>query len=112
MAEHSHNSMRTGYEEKFKLAVPIYVVKIEIYRRFLCCCHIYDSLFIPFKRGPNKPLSPKPPWMLDKPEVLAAVTEQPWYLPWEFDTVGNKVESNLGSSSGWAFELSLGSFHP
>ena len=32
------------------------------------------------------PLSPKSPWMLDKPEVLAEVTEQPRFLPWEFDT--------------------------
>ena len=30
-------------------------------------------------------LSPKSPWMLDKPEVLAEVTEQPRFLPWEFD---------------------------
>ena len=26
------------------------------------------------------------PGMLDKPEVLAAVTERPRFLPWEFET--------------------------
>ena len=28
------------------------------------------------------------PGVLDKPEVLARVTEQPRFLPWEFDTGG------------------------
>ena len=26
------------------------------------------------------------PWVLDKPEVQAGVTEQPRFPPWEFDT--------------------------
>ena len=40
--------------------------------------------------------------MLDKPEVLAEVTEQPRFLPWVFDTLlescrgapSNKIDNN------------------
>ena len=53
------------------------------------------------------PLSPKSLWMLDKPEVLAGVTQQPRFLPWEFDT-GCRDAMNLlycCFSSIWSFRV-------
>ena len=41
-------------------------------------------------------LSPKSPCMLDKPEVLAEVTERPRFLPWEFDTHFKHSKMNTG----------------
>ena len=60
------------------------------------CGHI-RLLSAPRDRGSNPrggnmkkkiplPLSPKSPWMLNKPEVLAEVTKQPRFLPCGFDT--------------------------
>ena len=37
------------------------------------------------------PLSPKSPWMLDKLEFLAEVTELPRFLPWQFNTATEVV---------------------
>ena len=37
--------------------------------------------------------------MLDRPEVLAGVTERPRFLPWEFDTLPKGFKG--GGDRGW-----------
>ena len=39
--------------------------------------------------------------MLDKPEVLAGVTERPSFLPWEFDTVCYQVDGKSLTAQGY-----------
>ena len=54
-----------------------------------------ELLFMSSKTGSKipLPLSPKSPWMLDKSEVLAEVTEQPRFLPWQLPSGTNCTTS-------------------
>ena len=43
--------------------------------------------------------------MLDKPEVLAEVTERPRFLPWEFDTNFKHSKINTGKKDFGGFSM-------